>query len=104
MHNPNNDLRLSNMDTYKRHSQQDGSTPEKYGERNAGNKANGQNTKLHNNRQNKSRRYLESHDKNKMEVGWTRSAHDGQQLDSKMYRMLNQKWEEIKRQVEKKMV
>ena len=48
MYYPNNDLQLSNMVTYKRHSQKDGSMPEKNGEKNARHKADRQNSKLDN--------------------------------------------------------
>ena len=38
-----------------------------------------------------------------MKLDWTRGVHEGQYMDSKMYRMASQKWEEIKRQTENKM-
>ena len=56
------------------------------------------NTKLHNKRQNKSRRYLESHDKNKMKVGWTRSVHEGQYMDSNMYKSERGRNQEVDRE------
>ena len=45
----------------------------------------------------------ESHEKYKIEVGWTRRTHEGRQTDCKMYKMASQKWEEIKRMTEKVM-
>ena len=98
MHYPNNDLPLSNMITYKRHSQKDGSMSEKNGEKNLGLK------QIDSIPNSPIREKTKVGDILKVITGvkskW--AGHERQRMDSKMCWVASQTREEVQRKAEKK--